>query len=73
MESSIRDLDEHKRWRVMTWFFGSSFALPSNFGMSNGNLASITGQWGECRIGSFKILDNSGMSKVDRKGNCLFT
>jgi hypothetical protein len=73
MESSIKELDEHQRWKFMTWLFGSSPNLPSNFGMSDGNLAGITGQWGECRIGSFKILDKSGRSKVAKKGNCLFT
>jgi hypothetical protein len=35
--------------------------------MSDGNLAGITGQWGECKIGSFKILDKSGKSKVAKK------
>jgi hypothetical protein len=73
MESSIKELDEHQRWKVMTWLFGSSPDLLSNFGMSNGNLAGITGQWGECTIGSFKILDKLGRSKVAKKGNCLFT
>jgi hypothetical protein len=73
MESSIKELDEQKRWKVMTWLFGSSPDLPSNFGMSDGNLVGITGQWGECRIGSFKILDMSGRSKVAKKGNSLFT
>jgi hypothetical protein len=43
MESSIKELDEHKRWKVMTWLFRSSPDLPSNFGMSDGNLAGITG------------------------------
>jgi hypothetical protein len=43
MESSIKELDEHQMWKVMTWLFGSSPDLPSNFGMSDGNLAGITG------------------------------
>jgi hypothetical protein len=57
----------------MTWLFGSSPDLPSIFWMSDGNLAGIMGQWGECRIGSFKILDKLGRSKVDKKGIFLFT
>jgi hypothetical protein len=73
MESSIKELDEHQRWKFMTWLFGSSPSLPSNFGMSDSNLSGITVQWGECRIGSFKILDKSDRSKVDKKGNFLFT
>jgi hypothetical protein len=72
MESSIKELDEHQRWKVMTRLFRSSPGLPSNFGMSDSNMVSITGQWGECRIGSFKILDKSGRSKVAKKGNFLF-
>jgi hypothetical protein len=73
MESSIKELDEHHRWKVMTWLFGSSPGLQSNFGMSDDNLDGITSQWGECRIGSFKILDKSGRSKVSKKCSCLFT
>jgi hypothetical protein len=68
MESSIKELDEHQRWKFVTCLFGSSPYLPSNFRMSDGNLAGITGQWGECRIGSFKILTKSGRSKVAKKG-----
>jgi hypothetical protein len=73
MESSIKELDEHQRWKIMTWLFGSSPNLLSNFGMSDGSLAGTTIQWGEFRIGSFKILDKLGGSKVAKKGNCLFT
>ena len=73
IESSIKELDEHQRWKVMTWLFGSSPDLLSNFGVSDSNLDGIMDQWGECRIGSFKILDKSGRSKVAKKGTCLFT
>jgi hypothetical protein len=73
MESSIKELDEHQRWKFMTWLFGSSPDLSSNFGMSDGILVGITGQWGEYRLGSFKIIDNLGRSKVSKNGNCLFT
>jgi hypothetical protein len=48
----------------MTWLLGSSPGLPSNFGMSYGSMAGIMVQWGECRIGSFNILNKSGRSKV---------
>jgi hypothetical protein len=44
MESSIKELDENQRWKVMRWLFGSSLDLPSNFGMSDGNLSRIMGQ-----------------------------
>jgi hypothetical protein len=50
IESSIKELDEHQRWKVMTWLFGSSLDLLLNFGMLDGNLDGITGQWGECRV-----------------------
>ena len=43
MESFIKELDEHQRWKVMAWLLESSPGLLSNFGMSDGNLASITG------------------------------
>jgi hypothetical protein len=46
MELSIKELDEHQRCKVMTCLFGSSPDLPSNFGMSDGILVGITGQWG---------------------------
>jgi hypothetical protein len=57
----------------MTWLFESSPDLPSNFGMSDGILVGIMGQWGEYKMGSFKIIDKSGRSKVAKKGNYLFT
>jgi hypothetical protein len=44
MESSINELDEHQRWKVMTLLFGSSPDRPSNLGMSDGNLAGMMGQ-----------------------------
>ena len=34
MESSTMELEEHHRWKDMIWFWGSSPALPSNFGIS---------------------------------------
>ena len=34
--SSMILLDEHHRWKVMTWFPGSCPCFPSNFGMLNG-------------------------------------
>jgi hypothetical protein len=68
MESSIKALDEYQRRKVITWLFGSSLDLSSNFGMSDCNLVGIMGQWAECKIGSFKILDKSGKSKVSKRG-----
>jgi hypothetical protein len=46
IESSIKEFDEHHKWKFITWLFGSSPGLPSNFGISEGNLAGITGQKG---------------------------
>ena len=34
MMSSIKEFEEHHRWKVMMWVLGSSFAFPSNLGMS---------------------------------------
>jgi hypothetical protein len=41
IESSISEFDEHHRWNVITWLFGSSQVYLSNLGMSEGNLAGI--------------------------------
>jgi hypothetical protein len=43
----MREFDEHHKWKVITWLFGSSPDFPSNFGISEGSLAGITGQTGE--------------------------
>jgi hypothetical protein len=43
----MREFDEHHKWKVITWLFGSSPYFPSNFGISEGSLAGITGQTGE--------------------------
>jgi hypothetical protein len=51
IELSIKEFDEHHKWKVITWLFGSSLGLPSNFGLSEGNLVGIIGQKGECSIG----------------------
>ena len=66
--SSIKEFKEHHRWKVMAWVLGSSFAFPSNLGMSEGNLVGIGGQMGECLIGSLNNLDKSGKFRVARNG-----
>jgi hypothetical protein len=73
IESSIKEFDEHHKWKVITWLFGSSPGLPSNFGISEGNLAGIPGQKGECSIGSLVNRYKSGRSRVARKGNWRLT
>ena len=73
MESSINEFDEHHKWNVITWLFGYSLGLSSNLGMSENNLAGITGQKGKCKIRSFINRDKSGRSRVARKGNCQLT
>jgi hypothetical protein len=47
IESSMREFDEHHKWKVITWLFGSSPGFSSNFGISEGSLAGIIGQTGE--------------------------
>ena len=44
MESSMRELDEHHKWKVITWLFGSSLNFLSNFGISEGSFVGIAGQ-----------------------------
>jgi len=73
MESYINEFDEHRKWNVITWLFGSSVSLQSNFGMSEGNLVGITGQKGKCSMGSLVNRDKSGRYRVERKGNFQLT
>ena len=64
--SSIKEFEEHHRWKVITCVLGSSFTFPSNLGMSDGNLVRIGGQASECLIGSLINLDKSGKFNVAR-------
>ena len=66
--SSIKEFEEHHRWKVITCVLGSSFTFPSNLGMSNGNLFGIRGQVGECLIGSLINSDKSGEFNVAKNG-----
>ena len=66
--SSIKEFEEHHRWKVMTWVLGSSFAFPSNLGMSEGNLVGMGGQTSECLIGSLINLDKLGIFNVAKNG-----
>jgi hypothetical protein len=43
----MREFDEHHKWKVITWLFGSSPDFLSNFGILEGSLAGMTGQTGE--------------------------
>jgi hypothetical protein len=47
IESSMREFDEHHKWKFITWLFRSSPRFPSNFEISEGILAGITGQTSE--------------------------
>ena len=64
MLSSIKEFEEHHRWKGMMCVLGSSLTFPSNFGILDGNFVGIGGQAGECLIGSFINLDKSGRFKV---------
>jgi hypothetical protein len=54
----------------MTWLAGSSPALPSNLGMSEGSLVGIAGHVGLCNIGSLVSLVISGMLREAKYGIC---
>jgi hypothetical protein len=43
----MRELDEHHKWKVIRWLFGSSLDFPSNFGILEGSLDGIVSQPGE--------------------------
>ena len=63
-------LEEHHRWKFMTWLTGSSPAFPSNLGMSEGSLVGIAGHVGSCNIGSFVSFLRSGMLREAKYGIC---
>ena len=65
-ESSFNELEEHQRWKVVACAPGSSPALPSNLGMSEGNLVGTGGHVGSCLTGSFINLDKFGKFNVTR-------
>ena len=68
-ESSFNELEEHHRWKVVACAPGSSPALPSNLGMSEGSLVGTGGHKGSCLTKSFINFDKSGKFKVARKGS----
>ena len=61
-------LEEHYRWKVMTWLVGSSPAFPSNLGMFEGSLVGIAGHVGSCNIGSLVSLLRYGMLREAKYG-----
>jgi hypothetical protein len=63
-------LEEHHKWKVMTWLEGSSPAFPSNLGISEGSLVAIAGHVGSCNIGSFVSFLRSGMLREAKYGIC---
>jgi hypothetical protein len=65
----MREFDEHQKWKVITWLFGSSPDFPSNFGISEGSLAGIIGQTDELKIRSLVNRDKFGRSRDARKGS----
>jgi len=67
MELSIKELEEHQRWKVMTWFLGYSPGFPSNFETLDDSLEGIRGQNGACCMGSFVKCEKSSISKVAKK------
>jgi hypothetical protein len=67
MESSIKDFEEHQRWKVMMWLFGYSLGFSSNLGILDGSLTGIGGQKWAWSMGSFIKWDKSIKSNVARK------
>ena len=70
IESSIREFDEHNKWKVVIWLPGSSLVFPSNLGISDRSLAGTGGQAELYQIGSLVNLDRSRNFKASKKGNC---
>ena len=63
-------LEEHHKWKFMTWLVGSSPAFPSNLGISEGSLVGIAGHVGSCNIESFVSFLRSGMLRETKYGIC---
>jgi hypothetical protein len=63
-------LEEHHRWKVMTWLAESSHTFPSNLGMSEGSLVGIAGHVGSCNIGSLVSFLRSDMLREVEYGIC---
>ena len=63
------EVDEHHMWKDQTWLVGSSPALPSNFGMSEGSLVGIEGQPTSWCMGSFINWLKSGRLNPAIKGS----
>ena len=70
IESSIRELDEHHKWKVITWFLGYSPYFSSTFVMSGEIFPEMVGQNRSCWMGSFINLDNLGRSNAAINGSC---
>jgi hypothetical protein len=71
MESSIILLEEHHKWKVMTWLVGLLPAFPSNLGISKGSLVGIVGHVVSCNIGSFVSFLRYGMLREAKYGICI--
>ena len=65
-ESSFSEFEEHHKWKVVGWAPGSSPVLPSNLGMSDGNLVGTGCHKGSCLTGSFINFDKYGKFKVSK-------
>ena len=63
------ELDKHHMWKNRMWLVGSSRALPSNFGMSNGSLVDIECQLASWCMGSFINWLKSGRLNPTIKGS----
>ena len=68
-ESSFNELEEHHKWKVVACAPGYSLALPSNLGMSEGNLVGTGGHEGSCLTGSFINLDKYGKFNISKNGS----
>jgi hypothetical protein len=46
IDSSLSELDEHRKWNVFMWSYGSSPLFHSNLGIYEGVLVRIVGKLG---------------------------
>ena len=68
MESSFSELEEHQRWKVVTWSLGYSPFFPSKLGISKVILTGTGGQFGSWHTRSFVVFNKSCKFKFAKKG-----